>query len=264
MKLIISIGKKIAENFSCNELINLIKNYDTDLNISGVEIMSNNFKYINELAKKCKENNLIFQCHAPKITNIEEISEYLEELDKICRSNNIRINVVFHSIEVETIDNSIIETNTYIEKILNCVKTNEYNLDISLENLNYHNAVKRININRIDEILKKYSDLKFTYDMGHDLFDNKKIDKLSSLQSNRLNNVHIHCYIENQDHHPIKNSSEDLEKISKGIKYLKEMNYQKGIVLEYGIDFMDGIDINEKFIDYINSFKFMRYLCNNV
>ncbi len=264
MKLILSVGKKILKKINIDKLFELIELYDENKYISGIEIMTSDYEYLEKYANKCKEKNLIFQCHAPKTSDSEDTYNYLKEINKISENLNKKINIVFHSVESENIENSIEKTNYCMKKITEFVGQNKLNLSISLENLNYLHGIKRINVDNIDKILMINKELKYTYDMGHDIFDNKKATLMTQIQKERLNNIHIHWYIENEDHHPILLENTNIEVINLGLKMLRDINYDGNIVLEYGIDFMQGDTYEEKMITYIKSFKIIEKLINNI
>ena len=106
--------------------------------------------------------------------------------------------------------------------------------------------------------VKINDNLKFTYDIGHDLYDNKIPSVLSSLQKERINNVHIHSVIKNEDHHVIQENSKDLDEIMKAIKQLKDIGYTGPIVLEYAIKYLEGKRTEEKVINFVKSFYFFK------
>lgn len=258
MKLLLSISKRILENIEVNEIFELIEKYDINKNISGLEIMTDNYEYLKKYSQKCKERDLIFQCHSPKTLQESDIYNYLNDVSKLSKSIDKKINIVFHSLELSNINESINETNLYMKNILKFKNDNNLNLSISIENLNYHNGIKRINVENIDKILSIHKNLCYTYDIGHDIFDNKIVTEITEIQKQRINNIHIHCYINDEDHHPILNDTNNIEVIKNSIEMLKKIRYDKNIVLEYGIDFMTGDTYESKMIDYIKSFQIVQ------
>lgn len=255
MKLLLSIGKMILDKLTAEKIFELINKYDENKYVSGIELMTKDYNYLFCFANKCKEKKLIFQCHAPVFENYIEMSEYLTNIDEISRKLECEINIVFHSVEMKNVVDSISSTNKFIEEIIKIKEKNNLKIKISLENLNFLNNTKRINVDDIDIILDINPQINYTYDMGHDIFDNYNVSKMSELQKERLNNVHIHYYIDKEDHYPITKEKTDLEIIEKGFNILREAKYNGNVVLEYGIDFMKGNTYEEKLIDYIKSFK---------
>lgn len=231
-------------------------------NIDGIEFNSYNFESLKKCAKLCRKNNLLFRCHFPlKKMNESETKKYLNCLNDISKELRYKINVVFHSdTEHEEMEEKVQATKKYINKILKFVKKYNLGVTISLENLNYRYATRRINMDKIDEVLYEYDNLNFTYDIGHDIYDNKKPSNLSELQKQRINNVHIHSVVKKEDHHMILEESKDFEQIKKAMNNLKNINYTNPIVLEYVIDYLPGSRIEEKIINLVKSFaKFRQY-----
>ena len=199
-------------------------------------------------------------CHTPlKIMSESEVIKYLNCLNDISKTLRYNINVVFHSLNNnKNINEDIEETSSFMENVLLYVKKYKLNVTISLENLNRKRGEKRINVNLIDNILNRFEDIRFTYDIGHDLYDNKKISNLSTLQKIKLNNVHIHSVINSKDHNIINEKSHDIDKIKESLENLKKINYKGPIVLEYAIDNIPGERIEEKIINLVKSFNFFK------
>lgn len=260
MKLLLSIGERILNKLAAENIFELINKYDENKYVSGIELMTKDYNYLLYFASKCKERKLIFQCHAPVFESFMDMSEYLIKIDEISKKLEYEINIVFHSVEMKNIVDSINYTNKFIEEIFEIKEKNNLKIKISLENLNFLNNTKRINVDNIDKILAINPQIKYTYDMGHDIFDNYNVSKMSELQKERLNNVHIHYYMDKEDHHPITKEKTDLEIIEKGFNILREAKYDDNVVLEYGIDFIEGNTYEEKLIEYIKSFKIINKL----
>lgn len=231
-------------------------------NIDGVEFNSYNSESLRKCAKLCRKNKMLFRCHFPlKRLNESETKKYLNCLNDISKELRYKINVVFHSeIEQETMDEKIEATKIYMNNILKFIQKYDLGVTISLENLNYKRTIQRINVNRIDSVLSEFDNLNFTYDIGHDIYDNKKPTTLSKLQAERINNVHIHSVIKREDHHMIEENSKDFNEIRQAMNNLKDINYTNPIVLEYAIAYLPGNRIEEKIINLVKSFaKFREY-----
>lgn len=259
-KLFFSLYEKAIGNVPIETVFDIINLYG-DKCIDGIEINSRNMPLLKKCALLCKKNRFLFRCHFP----LEEISEndtvkYLNFINELSKELRYKINIVFHSkfSQDEILDDMINETNLYINNILNYVKKYKLNLYISLENLNYRNGVKRINISKIDNILKDNENLYFTYDIGHDLYDNKICTKLSSLQISKLNNVHIHSVEKNEDHHIITKNSQNLDKLKEVLNDLESIKYSGPIVLEYSLEHINAKSAEEKIIEIVKSFKFFK------
>ncbi len=255
MKYAISLSTNILKELNISEITNIIDKYNPNKIINGIEISTSNSYELNKIAEYTKIKGMDFQCHLPNLENMKDIKEYLDNINEISKTINKKITIVIHSISNEEINQSIKLTKEYVLEILNYIKNNNYNINISLENLNVFQGVKRINNQEIDNILTDINEISFTYDVGHDLYDNKKISELSKIQTNKLNNIHIHDIKNIQDHHEITINSNYLSELKKSINNLKNINYQNNIVLEYIIDYLEGDNTSEKFEYYIKSFN---------
>lgn len=256
-KLIMALSEKRMENlYSDLDMIFDVINLYGKGNVAGVEIGAFSFDVLKKCANLAKKNKMLFRCHYPyNIFKEAEVRKYLNCIDEIAKTLRYKVNVVFHSdIEGDTMEEKIEATIENMSKITKYI--NKYNLDVtvSLENLNYRHEVKRINMDKIDNVLSECEDIYFTYDVGHDFFDNKKVSELSQLQKERINNVHIHSVVENKDHNPIKKTTKELEELRKAVNNLKELDYQGPIVLEYGTNFLDGERIEEVIINFVKLF----------
>lgn len=262
MNYLISIGWYVFPIIPINKILELIEIYDKNKKIKGFEIASADYVVMEKMLKFAIKNNLTFQCHAPKRSNDLEILSYLDNLGKLSQIYNKKINVVFHSKEDDNLNLSIINTKVFLKKVLNYINDNNLNISISLENLNFHHNHNRINIDKIDTILMEFDDLNFTYDIGHDIFDNHSNSKLSALQIQRLNNIHIHNVHNNLDHCEITLNCDYIEALKNSIKYLKKINYTGNIVLETGINRYSGNSPEEQLINYIQAFNSIEKIIN--
>ena len=258
-KLILSLYVKKLEGLDLNIVFDIINLYGNS-NIDGIEINTDDLNVLKKCSVLCKKNKLKFMCHTPlKIMSESEVIKYLNCLNDISKTLRYNINVVFHSLNNnKNINEDIEQTSSFMEKVLLYVKKYKLNVTISLENLNRKRGEKRINVNLIDNILKRFEDIKFTYDIGHDLYDNKKASDLSTLQKIKLNDVHIHSVVNSKDHNIINDSSNDIEQIKIALCNLKNINYKGPIVLEYAIDNIPGEKIEEKIINLVKSFDYFK------
>ena len=235
--------------------IEKIEKYDKTHKIAGIEIASKDFETMKKAVEFSIKHNYIFQCHAPKISTNEELLEYLSNVGKLAKILNKKINIVFHSKEDDNLKIAKLNTINLLNTIFNYIKENNLNISISLENLNYHHNHDRINVDKIDSILSEFDDVNFTYDIGHDIFDNHNYTKLSKLQLKKLNNIHIHNVCNNKDHCEITPTCDYITQLRDSVKYLKSINYEKSIVLETGFNNYPGNNYEEKLINYIKSFE---------
>ena len=244
MRKIMSINYKFF-NLSPAELVLLSKN-----KIDGFEIYLRNkaeYYYIDELAKLCKKEKLYLQVHG----NIEEnnFEEFLDEMNKISKILCYPINIVFHSKISLNVNKSIKTTIDNFEKIFEYINRKKLNVVISIENLNSFGKIKRLNKKEILPILEHFENLKFTYDIGHELIEKGNITDLDKICIDRLINTHIHTYKGKLDHHFIYNDDKNIYEINKAFNYLKEIKYDGSYVFEYDLYKSKGKNDIEK-IEY--------------
>lgn len=240
------------------QLIEIINKNNDKNQIQGFEVAVSNKeeqKYLLELAQKAKENKYILNLHAPTLNSIEEYKNYLDFAVKISKITMQKTNVVFHPINAENIIKSKEITNNYINELLKYIRQKDYekNIELSVENLNDINNLKRLKKENLVEILEQNQNLKFTYDIGHELVDGI-IPKLEdNILFERLNNVHIHTHLGKEDHHPLKANSEDENITFELLNKISSKKENLNVVLEYALDYIDGMDFEEKMEKYIKN-----------
>lgn len=244
MRKIMSINYKFF-NVSPTELVLMSKN-----KIDGFEIYLRNkteYQYLNELSKLCKKENLYLQIHG----NIEDnnFEEFLDAIGHVADILEYTVNIVFHSKICLDITKSIESTIKIFEKIFEYIEKNKLNIIISIENLNSFGKIKRLNKEEIIPILKKFDQLKFTYDIGHELIEKGNIVDLDDICIKRLSNTHIHTYKGKLDHYFIYDNDKHIDEIKKAFKYLKEIKYDGSYVFEYDLYKSKGKNDREK-IEY--------------
>lgn len=254
MKILLSLNYRHFK-ITPNEIISLLKKYDNNNIIKGFEVSikyDNDLVYLEQLAGICKNKGYLLRLHAPTLININKYEKYFDFVNKIAQTYENYLNVVFHPINSESIEKSISETVRYLKHIYEYIEVKKYNkIIISIENLNDINGLERIKKENIEDILKKFKKLKFTYDIGHELIDNKFVSNLSNLLLERLNNIHIHIYNGNRDHYPILEKNKKSTKVLMALEKIKNKGYNDVIVAEYALDYIEGNDFNTKMINYI-------------
>ena len=212
MKILLSLNYKFF-NLEPDKLIELIKKYDEENLISGFEIATNSKKdelYVLKLAKIALKNEYIVNLHSPSFKNIEDAKKYLDFAVEISKIMQRKTNIVYHPINAENINESKEKTKEQIKEIMKYVEENNYyeNIELSIENLTDMNGIKRLKKEDLIEELEAQKSLKLTYDIGHEVIDGIKTEKLVNILDERLNNIHIHTYQNNLDHYPITNINE--------------------------------------------------------
>lgn len=254
MKIVLSLNYRHFK-ITPSEFIELLKEYDKNNIIKGFEISIKYYSdriYIEQLAKICKSEGYLLRLHAPTLMEPYKYEEYFDFANKIAQIYGNKINVVFHPTNAENIDKSILKTIDYLKHIYKYIELKKYDkVIISIENLNNINSLERLKKEDLEEILKKFKKLKFTYDIGHELIDDKLNTEMSDILLKRLNNLHIHIFNENKDHYPIIEKNEKSIKILEAIEKIKNNGYNGILVTEYAIDYIDGNSFISRLINYI-------------
>lgn len=253
MKKIMSINYKFFK-ITPKELVLMSKN-----KIDGFEIYLRNeseYEYLNELAKFCQKENLYLQIHG----NIEDNNheKFLTIIDKVSNILGYSVHIVFHSKISLDVQKSIDSTIKIFEKLFKYIEENKLNVIISIENLNSFGKIRRLNKQELIPILKRFDNLKFTYDIGHELIEKGKITNLDNLCVQRISNTHIHTYKGKLDHYFIHENDKHINEINIAFQYLKDINYNGCYVFEYDLYKAKGKDDKEKieyFIKMIGEIK---------
>lgn len=258
MKILLSLNFKFF-NLEPEKFIELIKKYDEENLIAGFEIATNTKKdelYVLRLAKVALKNEYIINLHSPSFENIEEAKEYLNFAVEISKIMKRKTNFVYHPISSNSIDESKEKTKEQLEEIMQYIEDKKYynNVELSIENLNDMNGIKRLKKEDLIEILAQQKSLKFTYDIGHEIIDGIKTEKLVNILDERLNNIHIHTFQKDLDHYPINNIDE--YKLIKEL--LEKYGEDKTVVLEYALDYIEGEDFETKLKNYVESAKIIK------
>lgn len=255
MKIYLSINHKFFE-YSPKQLIEIIEKYDVNNSVKGFEIFlniqnSDNYNYFNELIRLAIAKGYDIQFHGDSSLNYEEMTKYLDTINEFSKIYNRKFNVVLHPISNNLIEEDIISTNIYFSKVLNYIYYNNYNLNISIENLNSMTNLPRCNKEQLMPIINNNRELLFTYDIGHEIIDYGKITNLEEVFINRLCNVHLHTFNNREDHQKLDENDIYKERWIKGILYLKSIDYNGPVVLEF--DFYTlGDNFENRMIEYIN------------
>lgn len=226
--------------------INKLKEYNKNNIINGLEVSIdfnniNEINYLKELCNIVKNDNLIINMHGDSTLDLEKQKEYLDYINELSIILDKQISIVIHSIN-------------YFNNLLNYIKDNNYNIELTIEN------IITSNINDIKEELINNNSLKFTYDLGHIIYEHKKLIELDEFLLSRLVNTHIHDFNFIEDHQVINNNSSDLSLST--IKYLKRIKYNNSIVMEY--DFYKlGNSFDERLENYVKSAIYVHDLWYN-
>lgn len=258
MKILLSLNYKFFHQ-EPEELLKLIKRYNKNNLIDGFEIYTTSVEdeeYAIKLVTLAKKEEYLINLHAPSFENTERIIQYLDFAKKISEITKRKINIVYHPIKNIDKNKDMKETNYILEELLKYIELNNYSqyMVLSIENLNDDEEIKRPKKEELEELLEVYPDLRFTFDIGHELIEGIKTEKLNKLLEDRLNNMHIHACVENIDHHPILNINREI--IIKSL--LEKYGYNKNIVMEYSIDYIDGKNFEEKLKKYIEYAKIIK------
>lgn len=244
------------------KLIEIINKYNKNRLIQGFEIAvstQEEQKYLIEFAKMLNKYNYILNLHAPTLENIEQYKKYLDYAVEISKITTQKTNIVFHPINAKNILKSKEQTNKYVKELLKYIEQKNYekNIELSIENLNDIKEVKRLKKEDITDILNQNQKLKFTYDIGHELVDKKEAKIEQNILIERINNIHIHTHIEQQDHYPLTKNKKDKEITTQIIEKIKRQNNNISVVMEYALDYIEGKTFEEKIKNYISEANYI-------
>lgn len=257
MNKLLSINYKFFK-VEPKKLIEIINKNNNRNQIQGFEVAVSNKeeqKYLLEFAQKAKENNYILNLHAPTLDSVVEYKNYLDFAVEVSKITNQKTNIVFHPINAENKSKSIEITNNYIKELLEYMLNKSYNknIELSIENLNDMNNLKRLKKEDLIEILKQNQSLKFTYDIGHELVDEVVPKIEEKLLIERLNNVHIHTHLGKEDHHSLQNNTKDMIITNEILDKISSKKEKINVVLEYALDYIDGVNFKSKMEKYIKN-----------
>jgi sugar phosphate isomerase/epimerase len=247
MKVLMSISPKFYY-LSANQIFEIIK----EKNCDGFEIA---FSYNNEYHRKYLENFIklcgnkyIIQFHGENFNRLEDYYKYFDYLNSIIDSTT----VVFHSLKRMTLNKSLEDTANLFFSLLDYIKRNNYNITITAENLR-----NELGKHFLESIMLNNNDLKFTYDIGHEISTYQPIE-LSPLLIERLHNVHLHSFTKDGDHAKLYRKDQNKELWTKGILYLKSIKYNRTIVLECDLHDMYGNTLIEKIDYYLDTCNYIK------
>lgn len=262
MKSIISINNKFM-SYNPYELVEFIKlnsKYTDGFEIYIEYQNKDELQYLKDLANICKKENMHFQVHSSSALSLEEQIEFIKILENMSDFLGYKINIVLHSVQALTSEESYLLTLDYIKSILNLVDHSK--VIISLENLNDIPGDDRLNIIDILPIIANNENLFLTYDIGHEVVDYNDVTAVNPELIPFVSNVHIHStsydeYIGGFDHKPIFKGDEKWNTIIKSILYLKHNGYDKSIVFEYDLLICPGDTLEEKLLSYCKSIDYV-------
>lgn len=219
MNLLMSVGKDIV---NIHNWYKYIKNEFVD----GIEICTKEDFY--KIAKNIYPKT--FQIHAENLNdkNEDEIKELFEIYEKPSSLYNKKTLVNIHKSK-----NIVYEISS------------DYNIELVTENCENETSIDYIG-----------NENKFCWDVCHDAYNGIIDFTLEASQVDNLTNVHLSDVYENDTHHQF-NKNKDIINYKNIIKYLKNINYNKSIVLEIYINNFTGT-IEEKMEKYLYQFKLIK------
>lgn len=247
MKVLMSISPKFYY-LSANQIFEIISKKHCD----GFEI---SFHYSNEYHRRYLENFLklcgnkyIIQFHGENFNKLEDYYRYFDYLNNLVDHTT----VVFHSLKRVNTNKSFEDTSILFSQLLDYIKEKQYDITITLENLR-----NELDKHFLEPIMSNNINLKFTYDIGHEISMHRPIG-LSPLLIDRLYNVHLHSFNKDGDHTKLYKKDENKELWVKGIMYLKSIKYDRTIVLDYDLHDMYGSTLEEKINYYLDSCTYVK------
>lgn len=260
MNIFLSLNNKFFE-LTPEDLLKRISGFDEENLIKGFEIKTKTDEensYVLKFASLISDKNYAINLHAPLFDDKLELKKYISFAVDLSKIQKRKINITIHSVECDTILDSVRKTDEMLKDIYDYIEEMKYYsyIDISIENLNKLNGKPRLKKEELSMFLKKYEDLKFTYDVGHELADSNYTKNLIGILDERINNIHIHDVKDGMDHFPV----EDLNNCEMIKNILINYYYTCNIVMEYALDNIEGFSLEEKLKNYINYAKHLKFI----
>ncbi|MDD2376684.1 MAG: TIM barrel protein [Clostridia bacterium] len=264
MNFLISLNSKIFLKYDTKQLMNTITSLDVNKVIKGIEIyidMTNEEEkeYCLSLSRIMKNNNWIIQLHSADMQNIEKetIERYLQYYNQIALIYGEKIKLTLHPATEGSRYESIIKTIETVKHINKYIERNKLDIELLIENLNEHNGMLRCNIYQVYEMVDSLKTNGVTFDMGHYVYDySNDYTNLDNEHADKIRNIHIHDIDNNRDdHHPFYYNNVKIQEI---VKYINEINYKENIVLEYGLEYLEGETFEDKITEYIKQIEYVK------
>lgn len=243
--------------------MNFLINLDVNKVIDGAEIymdMTNEEEkeYCLNLAKIMKDNNWIIQVHSADMHILEKkgIEQYLKYYNKIALIYDNKIKLTLHPAVKSSKYESIQKTIEIVKYINEYIQENNFELELLIENLNEHKGMLRCNIYQVYEIIDELMVNGITFDMGHYVYDySNDYTDLNNEHVSKIRNIHIHDIDNNRnDHYPFYYNNVKIQEI---VKYINTIDYKESIVLEYGLDYLEGATFEDKISEYIKQIEYV-------
>lgn len=266
MKFLISLNNRIFSKYDSDKLIENIIKLDVNKVVGGAEIyidMTNETEkeYCLSLTKAMKYNNKIVQIHSISMYKLEEntINQCLEYYNKISLIYGGKIKLTMHPAEEISKKDSIIKTIEKIEYITEYIQKNNLNLEVLIENLNEHSGIIRCNIYEVYEIMDNLKIDGITLDMGHYVYDYSNNYTSLDKYIDKIKNIHVHD-VDNgrNDHHPFYYGNVKVEEMA---EYIKKIKYNENVVLEIGLEYLNGETFKDKMSEYIKQIEYVSKYC---
>ena len=241
----LSINKKFYTNLK--ELFNFI---EKDELINGCEITVNDchdsaeISNVERVIDFLKNNNRNFQIHGADIENTT--ISWLEYYEKLAQKYQKEIIITLHPAQ------SMKEDIKLFSRVMDEIKQRNFDYKLLIENLNLH----RFPLTDITILLNQFEDLYWCLDVGHAIYDNEYIE-LSSNMKSKIKNVHIHDVAETYDHVPFY--QDGRVNYIDAMNLLSNLEYDKAVVSEIALDYLEGTTYNEKLEDYKKNIKKLCY-----
>jgi len=259
MNFLISMNNKMFKQSDSKKLIDNIIKLDTNKSVKGAEIyidMRNDDekKYCLNLAKRMKDKDWILQIHSVDMYKLENVTidEYLKYYNDLAIIYGSKIKLTVHASEnIESISKDR-EALIYIHK---CIVQNKYNLEVLIENLNSINEIKRCNIYDVYEIIDNEI-MGITLDIGHYVYDySNDYTNLYISHKDKIKNIHLHDINNKVDHYPFYFNKVNLQKVA---NFLKDILYNKSVVLEFALEYLEGDTFKDKIKEYIKQIEYVK------
>lgn len=260
MKILMSVNEHFI-NITPFHFFELVKQYDIDNSLSGFELCFDpedklHEQYLREFIDLAIKGKYLIQFHC-RLKDIEYQKRYLTYINNITELLGYKARIVYHPLRIEDVEEDIEETTTYMQQLLKYIEENSFNIELSIENLNSIYQLHRLDKSHLAPILEANKDLKFTFDIEHEISNYGKITDLDAVLAERLVNIHISTFNYIREHQSLNDSDENKQKWIKALVFLKDIGYDNTISMEYDFPTMYGENDDEKLINFIKGAKYL-------
>lgn len=258
MKFMMSLHG-IKHHWEASFFVRVLERLDPNRVVEGFEINgdpndSYERDYITTMAKLMKTSVRTLQFHSHfdlhnHYDDLHYLNKTLRFYHEISTILGYEVSLVLHPVDSFDIEVSISRTHRFISNMCTLKKINNYNINLTLENLNNTTRHNRLNTPELESLLNNQFDIGLCWDIGHEVSEGICHYQLNQALEKKLKNVHIHD-INAKDHFPFDYGNTDYKE---SIDYLSTINYCGSLIIEINLDYLKGNSLLDKFRAYIDN-----------